>query len=447
MITSKYLSNVDDCLIEMLAKTTEDLWSIPDNDKRANAHALFQYPAMMVPAVVENLFKLMTTAQPNIESVFDPYVGAGTTLTAAMLKGLSCYGQDINPLAILLSQVKTGPFFLVALTSRLNQVLETAQNDTSLVIDVEFPNLDKWFKQDVSIELSRLRRAIRADSQLWARKFMWVVLAETIRLTSNDRTSTYKLHARPLTEIDARSLSPIAVFTELAMQGVEDLSCFKNKLQNCAQLTQGRYKNDVDIVIADTKQGIQLEETPFDLVVTSPPYGDNLTTITYGQHSYLPLHWIDLDDISPKLDHSLLRTTQEIDRRSLGGVKSNDMLDQMEILATKSVVLNQIFENLKEKPLDRTARIVDFYRDFDCALEHIVSSLKENGYMIWIIGNRHVGGVEIENDRIIIELLEQKKTEFVTDFERQIHGKRMPHRNQISRLMSKERILIFRKTR
>lgn len=46
-----------------------------------------------------------------IDSVGDPFVGSGTVLTETMLKGLRFWGTDINPLSILSSMVKKGPFF------------------------------------------------------------------------------------------------------------------------------------------------------------------------------------------------------------------------------------------------------------------------------------------------------------------------------------------------
>ena len=64
-----------------------------------------------------------------------------------------------------------------------------------------------------------------------------------------------------------------------------------------------------------------------DLLVTSPPYGDNPSTVPYGQYSYLPLQWIDLDDIHEDIDSSYLRSTHEIDTRSLGGSKKHAVRD------------------------------------------------------------------------------------------------------------------------
>ncbi len=63
----------------------------------------------------------------------------------------------------------------------------------------------------------------------------------------------------------------------------------------------------------------QRSKKKYDLLISSPPYGDNATTVTYGQFSYLPLQWIDLDDINESVDKELLNLQNKIDSSSLGG--------------------------------------------------------------------------------------------------------------------------------
>jgi hypothetical protein len=67
-----------------------------------------------------------------------------------------------------------------------------------------------------------------------------------------------------------------------------------------------------------------VDEAPCDVVITSPPYGDNITTVPYGQYSFLPLQWIDFNDIHPAAKKECLNTTHEIDHRSLGGIRRID---------------------------------------------------------------------------------------------------------------------------
>ncbi len=279
---------------------------------------------------------------------------------------------------------------------------------------------------------------------------MWVTLAETVRLTSNDCTTTYKLHARPEFETQNRSVSPLAVFAQLIQTNLQDLADFQKDLAEKGYIEGERYNGKVVVSVGDTtlnldslsNQGVDF----FDLLVTSPPYGDNKTTISYGQHSYLPLQWIDLQDIDPEVDTTCLDTTLTIDSRSIGGRRSRSLEVQVEELRQSSFTLAQIFDALRDKPRDRLSRVAGFYEDFAKSLNNVVNVLKKNAYLIFTVGNRNVGGVEVPNDRILCELLEAQNVVLVAQYDRLIHNKRMPHRNQITGMMRTEKILIFRKT-
>jgi len=445
------LDNVDECLLAELKQRMQDgenIWSLPTRDRHDSGHAFFQYPAMMVPAVQRTLIDIVKTSQAGINSLVDPYVGAGTSLTAGMHNGINAYGQDINPLAVLVAKVRSGPFFVEAMKEHTKHVIEMADIDQSTEIVVEFPNRQKWFRDDVALELSKLKRAIKQDKEIWARRFMWVTLAETIRLTSNDRISTYKLHARPQNEIKTRLVSPLTIFSQLIENNLQDLANYKHELSKKGYVNRGRFSGKVKVSVGDTALSLNNLSDPefeyFDLLVTSPPYGDNKTTITYGQHSYLPLQWIDLQDIDPKVDETCLDTTLSIDTNSLGGKRSRELEAQIDYLGELSPILANTFDALQNKPRDRASRVAGFYDDFIKSLDNIVAVLKKNAYMIFTVGNRSVGGIEIPNHQILCELLEARDAVHVAQLEREIHHKRMPHRNQTTRMMRTEKILIFR---
>jgi hypothetical protein len=163
------LTNADDLLEAEICRhvqNDQDFWSSVSRDRHESAHALFQYPAMMIPIVQRSLIQIVATVQPGIRDMIDPFVGAGTTFAAAMHSGLSCYGQDINPLAVLLTRVKTGPFYGEAIKDRLAEAIQRAKEDKSDTAEGDFPNIDKWFQPTVITELSRLRRSIRAEKYI-----------------------------------------------------------------------------------------------------------------------------------------------------------------------------------------------------------------------------------------------------------------------------------------
>ena len=66
-----------------------------------------------------------------------------------------------------------------------------------------------------------------------------------------------------------------------------------------------------------------------------------------------------------------------------------------------------------------------------------------NSFFAWTVGNRNVNNKEVENDKILTELLASKGISIFTDLEREILSKRMPDKNNFSKTMSKEKILIY----
>ena len=431
--------------LESLSSIDKEYWSFRGKAIRENTHAYFQYPAMMVPqmqsALIENILKV----EPDIKNILDPFVGSGTVMTEVMIKGLNFAGQDINPLSILLCQAKKGPFDFDTLKDRVNSLLDKINKDKKHKIEIEFNGMSKWFKQDVSIELSKIRRAIKAEELLWVRRFFWVALAETIRLTSNSRTSTFKLHIRPIEEIKKRNLSPIKVFAEVLGRNLSKYANQKSILEERNLLKNGSYIGDISIELGNSSKNIPLNSLgKYDLLITSPPYGDNKTTVPYGQCAYLPLHWIELKDIDPELDNSWLSSTWEIDSRSLGGKKSGALI-KAEKLFDISTSFKSIIKKLKNESSDRINKVAAFCYDLDSCIDPIFSALKSNACMVWIIGNRHVARHKIPLDDIVADLIIARGGKVVTKLQRKIPSKRMAVRNNIADTMGTETILIMRK--
>lgn len=443
--------NIDALIVQSIERLTSEnssVWTSPDHNRREYVHSFFQYPAMMVPVVQKRIIDIIKQAKPNTQKVIDPFMGSATSLVACMQNGLDCYGQDVNPLSILIAETRTGPYYVDAIKEKFQELVEEIENDKSTIIEAKFNGRDKWFKRGVAIELSKIVRAIRNESRLSIRRFYWINLAETIRITSNDRTSTFKLHARPLEEIENRDLSPIAEFKSHLLQSIDDLDLYRQLLLNSNQLSKGAYKGEVQLSLQDSSKKIITPNNQgeyFDLLITSPPYGDNKTTVTYGQHSYLPLQWIDLNDIDEKADQELLRTTLEIDTRSLGGKITKLTTDEINLLYGKSKSFEKIHKKLLNEVPDRANKVVVFLKDLFQVIENIFEVMKPNSYQVWTIGNRSVGGIEIPNNEILKDFVVSKGGILVTKIEREIINKRMAKRNSSSALMNTEDILIFRK--
>src|SRR5699024_1650207 len=84
------------------------------------------------------------------------------------------------------------------------------------------------------------------------------------------------------------------------------------------------------------------EEESFDLVVTSPPYGDSKTTVAYGQFSRLSLQWLDIE-----INEST--NLNQLDNIMLGGKvdKKINLKEKLNTLKSKS--LTNVLKDIESK--------------------------------------------------------------------------------------------------
>ena len=391
-------------------------------DRSENLHRLCMYPAMMVPATQYAVIQVVADTLPQGAWAMDPFMGSGTSLMSCMEFGFNVYGQDINPFAVMLTQAKVERYDIVQLKEVCQKVISQISQDASDAVDVSFTNIDKWFNKDLQTALSKIRRAIQSVEQQPIRRFLWVIMSEVIRTGSNDRTSTFKLHRRSEEDIKKRNVNVMKEFSTLVLRGIEDIEVYWNKVVSENQGGNVGLEVEKDIQWGNTKDGV-MSKVKFDLLVSSPPYGDNHTTVTYGQTSYLPLQWIDPRDLSCPFDY--VKTTQEIDRQSLGGkINRNDLLATIGTVYGHTPTLRFFFENIPDEERNKYYKTLSFISDFDASLDKIVASMKDDAFYIWTIGNRFVGGREIPNDQILVELMESRGIMLFERAERQILNKK-----------------------
>ena len=81
-------------------------WNFQDvsQDALANIHP---YPARFIPDIPRELISALGCAKGSV--VLDPFCGSGTTLVEAQRAGFDAVGIDLNPIACLISSVKTQP--------------------------------------------------------------------------------------------------------------------------------------------------------------------------------------------------------------------------------------------------------------------------------------------------------------------------------------------------
>lgn len=442
-----------------LTLESEDHWDYRGNSKseRDYVHGFCTYPAMMVPKMQREILEVCLAQSENKRpKLLDPFAGSGTILVEGMLQGLDIVGVDVNPLAVLLCKAKTtiiNPEVLKQHTKTIKCKIEELKE--SQIDNHSFDGIEKWFTEQAIVDLSILRSAIIGDDDINIRRFFWATFCEVVRIVSNSRDCTYKLHIKEKADIDSYDKDGIELFSKTLDFNVEKYLSFYNTLKATGKLKKdgSSYRGKIKIVLGDSIKYLNHTKQKFDLILTSPPYGDNHTTVSYGQYSVMPLRWIVCSDIDDDVDKNLLSTLYGIDNVSLGGKSTNQsMTKKRKDVLSKSQTLKTQSDEIKVLADKQLNKLIAFYSDYDLFLSAISKKMKTGAVSVWTLGNRKIAKQEILMNKIMIEMCSHYELSLVTSFSRKILNKRMPEisaytgENKTSQTtMTREHILVFAK--
>lgn len=406
----------------------EKYWDF-ENARRDGIHKLASYPAMMVAPMQHRLIEDIYLIEKNISNIFDPFHGSGTTLVEGKKLKLNLIGIDINPLANLITKVKIEGIDYNAIYNSIKEVVNNISKFSNSKIEMfSFNKIEKWFRKDIIRDLSILRKSIMLESNTKNRLYFWICLSDLVRKYSNTRSSTFKLHIKEKEKI-----------INMENNIIED---FIYSINNNYLYMEPAKDIEYDIIQGDSLIEMKKMNTEsIDLICTSPPYGDNGTTVTYGQFSILSLLWIDKNDISLS-NESLISNYSAIDSLSLGGKKKNSKIE---------VSVPLLSDTLSKISLKKQEKVRSFFDDYFKTLNEMIRVLKNNHLMVLTLGNRRVDNIEIRLDEITKEYCLLNGMTLEAKLNRGIPRKRIPKR--ISHLenhgsvssMDKETVLILRK--
>jgi len=368
-----------------LERLAEIDWDFRDADTAFSAHSFHPYPARYIPQIPGAIIEELTSSG---ETVYDPFMGGGTTLLEANLRKRNALGNDVSELAVLIAQVKTTPIKPELLLS-LPQVAEKATDSLLKEKIPARPNiskLDYWFKDFVIDELSVIIKEINELNNPALADFCRVALSSILVTVSNQDSDTR--YAR----------------TENGIKKGDTLKKFAKRLNAMRNVMFREWKKinmgDSVVQISDTRDKLPFAEDSADLVVTSPPYPN-----AYDYHLYHKYRFFWLD-----MNLSFLRKNEigaHADYSKKNGPSENDFRDDME----------------------------------KC-LMNISGVLRKGRYLAVVIGDSILKGRHIRNDLVIREASEKTPFSFEGWFERNLNLRRKSF-NPVIGNIKKEKILIF----
>jgi site-specific DNA-methyltransferase (cytosine-N4-specific) len=405
----------------------ETSWDFKEANTKEFTHGLHTYPAMMIPQIARKLFDLYGN---DAEVVLDPFCGSGTSLVEATLRKniKKAYGIDINPLARHITKVKTTPLDERMLNKTLLNILNFKDINTTEIKNPLVFNLAFWFKPKIIIELNLIKNSIGNINDKDIKDFFMICFSELVRKVSNTRNGEFKLYRMNEKRMNKHNPNVIKEFENIS----------KKNIMNISEYINSNPQNNTIILAEDTRRRTSIPNETVDLIITSPPYGDSKTTVAYGQFSRLSLEWLGYPH----------KETTAIDKVSLGGISIKSLG-----LELSSTTLIKIIRKLSNIDIKRAKEVLSFYLDFDKCINELDRTMKKNGYICFVVGNRTVKGMTIPTDNIMIEMfLARGNYKHIKTYYRNIPFKRMPLLNSPTNIkgiksstMNKESIFILQK--
>ena len=357
-------------------------WDFPKRIAQSDIEGIHPYPAKFVSELPRAL--LATLPVPQNTAVLDPFCGSGTTLVECQRLGLPAIGIDLNPVACLMSRVKTAPC-PADLESQARKVVQQARTEPPPSTP-DIPNVDHWFKRPIQDALTRLTGPIdSADAHL--SDCLRLALSSIVVRVSNQESDTRYA----------------AVSKDIEPQDVNTL--FLRAADRIAWALRGRQYplSSVRVIEGDV-----LEVRPrkvnrrVGMVITSPPYPNAYEYWLY--HKYR-MWWLGLDPLKVK--------DREIGARAHFFKKDHHTAQDF------------------EQQMDKTLALLD-------------SVVVPGGYACFVVGRSRIHGQMVDNATILEEVATRHRFRPYFSAERSLLSQRksfnLAHAN-----IKTERVLVFAK--
>lgn len=431
----------------LISKTKED-WTFKEVKTQEFTHGLHQYPARMHPEIAKRLITKFTSKKSDL--IFDPFMGSGTVLVEAMLHGNNSIGIDLNPFAVLLSNVKTTPLDSKKLETTFKQILLNSKKDKQEKITYDNApnftsrkskkdNLNFWYPVKNSNDLQILKNHVFLIKDKQISNFFKICFSLTTRRVSFQKNSIYKIYRMQDDKRKEHEPDTLTEFQKICEKNIKNMKNFTEKIGTKHAIANTILGNTMDAPeILGTKKPT--------LLVTSPPYGDHQTTVAYGQFSRHPGMWLEL----PEQEELLA-----VDSEGLGGKKKDEIED------LQSDTLDKILKKVKKKDKEipktkthanRAGDVYSFFKDLDNCFEKISNVLQETkSHCCFVVSNRTVRREKIPTDEICVELAKKYGFTHIDTIYRTIANKAMSLKNAPENItnfsgdtMNQESIIIWK---
>lgn len=379
-------------------------WDFAEAKTNYATHGLHPYPAKYIPQIPHALIKELS--QPG-EVVADIFAGSGTTLVEALRLGRHAKGLDANPLACLISEVKTSRFIhdeatqLRRLAERAHQFASTlAPYPGSLFVKEPFissaPRPDSeaiafWFAPFVIEELAEMLQWCRAMPTETTRKVAQVALSSIIVAVSRQDSDTRYVRREKNLTVG----TTLKRFARAIMDAAAAIEAFTHEVAPTLRC---------HVYAANILTKPEIGK--LDLVVCSPPYPN-----AYSYHLYhmTRMVWLGMDQ--PTFKRAEIGSHRKYSSKGKNGATVETFRNEMAII-----------------------------------FEWLGCQLRKGRYACFVVGDSTLRGVTVNNADLLAEVAADAGFREVERLGRSMQATKKAFNPEYGRIKT-ERIVILRNER
>ena len=374
--------NPDQVTLSEFGSLAEIDWDFPERVSQSSIEGIHPYPAKFVTELPRTLLKLLPL--PRETAVLDPFCGSGSTLVESQRCGVPSVGVDLNPIACLMTRVKTSP-----LPSHFRQwaskVVSAARCAGGAAVP-DIPRLDHWFNGQVQSALAALSSEISSTPSAQHDALRLALSSIIVRVSNQESDTRYAAIDNGSTSEDVHSgFLRAAEYLEGALRD-------RNYPLAPATVVEG---DILEIQHSDIGKEI-------GMVITSPPYPNAYEYWLY--HKYR-MYWLGYDPVKVK--------NREIGARAHFFKRNHHTAD-------------------------------DFSRQMYQTFQLIRQVLVKEGFVCFVIGRSRIHGQYVDNAKILEDVAAASGFERVFSAERVLAATRksfnLSHAN-----IKKETLMVLRR--
>lgn len=357
-------------------------WSFEECTTKQTAaltHGYHRYPAKFIPPLVARLIDEYTAEG---DLVGDPFMGSGTTLVEAIIRGRRAVGVDVNPVSYLIARAKTTPIEPSLLKSVIQELFLKLPTGPDGRLDgalsyqaprLEHERIDYWFTEPNRSELEAVLHLINQVEPEEVRCFLLCGFSNILK-----NCSRWLMKSSKPTVDRGKAIPPLAAtFKKYVSQMEKRNRQFWEIMQE---------KKGLPVVVIQNGDARQLPvlQNSIDLIVTSPPY---VTSYEYA----------DLHQLS-NIVLGFAKDLRELRKRFIGSLQAEE--NEEELISPLAVeTINCLMEADRQEGRGAMA----YFQSMQQCLREMYIKLKHGGRACIVIGNTALRKIPVLNAEIFAE--------------------------------------------